>query len=327
MAFSETRGGCIRSTLLASLEVITMLRYGNCVKRITAVSTQKLQADAGESFLITGLYAAPESGNSYLTLKVDRKTVGCYRIAGKAGNHLDVIKEDKVHKNLMEYLTSVGINCSIPVAEGQSFTVSAAGTSPTVVVVYEIHDAGDIRADMPNGTESKEYLFMQYMASSGTVDSNETVELDTSLSPAEFPDFPCGKSVPSNNEIEMLGLVGCPCGQGTSASNKTYSTYVKMVKERETLFDEDRNGIPFFYAHGIFGGTNYYSDFSLIGPCVNVDMSTLMGSLGDPMLFRPSLIFRPGEELIMSMSFIQLASYTVAGSDIDLAAIMKVKVS
>jgi len=193
--------------------------------------------------------------------------------------------------------------------------------------VYDIYDGGEVRADMINGTDSKEYLFIQYMASSGTVDSTETLLLDTSLSPAEFPDFPCGRAVPANTEIEILGLVGCPVGQGTSESNKTYSTYVKLVKEREVLFDEDRNGIPFFWRSGIFGGTNYFADFSLIGPCVNVDLSTLTGSIGDPLLFEPALHFRSGEELLVYMSFIQLSTYTVAGSELDLAAIMKVKMT
>ncbi len=302
-----------------------MLKQGNCVKRITAVSTGSLEAKSGESFLIRCLYAVPDTGNTYLTLKVDRKTVGVYRIAGKAGNHLDVMHGDEIHKNLMEFLIRSEINCSIPVAEGQTFTVTTPGTSPVVVIVYDTYDAGDITAIMPNGTDSKEYLFMQYMVSAGTVDSTETLTLDTSLSPAEFPDFPCGKAVPANNTIEILGLVGCPVGSGTSAANKTYSTYVKLVKDRETLFDEDRNGIPFFWLHGIFGGTNYFSDFSLIGPCVNIDMSTLTGTLGDPLLFTPPLSFVSGEELLIYMSFIQLATYTVNGSDIDLAAIMKVK--
>jgi len=304
-----------------------MLKQGNCVKRFTDVATDSLQADTGESFLIKGLYVDPQTDNDYLTLKVDRKTVGVYRIYGKAGNHLDRIQLDHVHKNLMEFMVSVGINCFIPVAEGQTFTVSSSGTTPTVVIVYELYDAADVRSDMPNGTNSKEYMFMQYMSSSETIDSTETVTLDTSLSPAEFPDFPCGKAVPANTTIEILGLVGCPVGNGISETNKTYSTFVKMVKERETLFDEDRNGIPFFWHSGIFGGTNYYSDFSLIGPCVNVDMSTLTGSLGDPLIFTPALSFRSGEELIVSMSFIQQTAYTIAGSDIDLAAIMRVLVT
>lgn len=304
-----------------------MLKQGNCVKRFSAVSTDKLEAVAGRSFLIRGLYVTPQTDNSYLILKVDRKTVGVYRIYGRSGNHLDCIREDFVYKNLMEFMTGKGINCTIPVAEGQTFTVSAVGTSPVVVIVYDTYEAGDIRRDMSNGTDSKEYMFVQYMDTSETIDASEDVTLDTSLSPAEFPDFPCGKAVPANTTIEMLGLVGCPCGTGTSESNKTGSTYVKLVKERETLFDEDRNGIPFSFHTGVFGGASYFSDLSLIGPCVNVDMSTLGGSFGDPLIFEPSLIFNAGEELLMYMTFAKLATYDVPANSIDLAAILKLKVA
>lgn len=301
-----------------------MLRQGNCVKRFTAVGSDALEAHAGESFLIKRIYVKPETDNSYLILKVDRKTVGVYRIYGRAGNQLDVMQRDHVHRNLTEFLESKGVNCTIPVGEGQTFTVSAVGTSPDVVMVYERHDAGDIRADMPNGTDSKEYMFVQYMDTTETIDATEDVTLDVSLSPAEFPDFPCDKSVPANNKIEILGLVGCPCGAGTGEGNKTYSTFVKMIKEREVLFDEDRHGIPFFFATGVFGAVSYHADFSLIGPCVNLDTSTTKGTLGDPLMFDPPLVFMPGEELIISVSFIQLSTYTIPDNSIDLAAIMKV---
>jgi len=302
-----------------------MLKQGNCVKRFTAVSTDKLEANAGESFLIKALYVVPVSGNDYLTLKVDRKTVGVYRILGRSGNHLDRMQIDYVYKNLMEFLTSKDINCTIPVAEGQSFTVSTTGNTPVVVIVYDTYDAGDIRADMPNGTASKEYMFMQYMDYAATIAASSTVELNVSLSPAEFPDFPCGKAVPANTEIDILGLVGCPCGTGISASNVIGSSYVKLVKERETLFDEDRNGIPFFYQWGQFGETSYWSDFSLIGPCTSLDTSTYNVTLGDPLMFNPALNFKAGEELLVYMSFVLAGTRTLALNSIDLAAIMRVK--
>jgi len=308
-----------------------MLKQGNCIKRFTAVTTDKLEANAGESFLIRGLYVAPETDNLFLSLKVDRKTVGAYRIYGKSGNHLDRINLGYTHKNLMEFLTSKDINCMIPVAEGQSFTVSSVGTSPVVVIVYDTYDAGDIRADMFNGTDSKEYMFIQYMDTSATVDATETVELDTSLSPAEFPDFPCGKAVPANSEIEILGLVGSPSGDGDSAAAYIGTTYVKMVKEREILFDEDRQGIPFFYEPNETT-SNYSAGFTLIAPCVNVRPFTELASmvhdapLGDPLIFVPSLKFTSGEELLIYLSFVEVGVKTL-GDRVDLAAIMYVKMS
>lgn len=308
-----------------------MLSQGNCIKRFTAVSTDKLEANAGESFLIRGLYVAPETDNGYLTLKVNRKTVGVYRIYGRSGNHLDRMSNGYIHRNLMEFLQSRGVNCSIPVAEGQSFTLSSVGTSPVVVIVYDSYDAGDIRSDMVNGTDSKEYMFVQYMNSATSVVAESEVDLDVSLSPAEFPDFPCGKSVPANTEIEILGLVGCPCGEGFSSSAYIGSTYLKMVKEREVLFDEDRNGIPFFYQYES-KNPSYNAGFTLIGSCVSMrTYDSGMGltynvTLGNPLMFDPSLKFRSGEELLMSMSFIESGDRTL-GDLIDIAAILNVKLT
>lgn len=303
-----------------------MLKQGNCVKRFTAVSTDKLEANAGESFLIRGIYAIPVSGNDYLTLKVDRKTVGVYRILGRAGNHLDHQYADYVHKNLMEFLQSRGVNCSIPIAEGQSFAVSTSGSTPVVVIVYDTYDAGDIRSDMPNGTDAKEYMFVQYMDYATAISTACTILLNVSLSPAEFPDFPCGKSVPANNQIEILGLVGSPVGTGISDSAVIGSSYVKLVKEREVLFDEDRRGIPFHYQWGQFGGTTYWTKESLIGACCSLDVSTYNVTLGDPLMFDPPLVFASGEELLVYMSFLLEGTRTLAASSVDLAAIMKVTV-
>jgi len=309
-----------------------MLKQGNCVKRFTAVSTDTLEANAGESFLIRGLYVAPQADNDYLVLKVDRKTVGVYRIYGHSGNHLGVMNTGYLNKNLMEFLMSKGVNCSIPVAEGQSFTVSSVGTSPVVLIVYDTYDAGDIRADMVNGTDSKEYMFIQYMDTTATIDASEDVLLDTSLSPAEFPDFPCGKAVPANTEIQILGLAGCPCGDGFAAGTYIGSSFVKLVKERETLFDEDRNGIPFLYQWDALAGA-YLAAYSLIGsgtPFLVHDAGmglTYNITHGDPLMFEPALTFRSGEELLIYMSFILAGARTLPADTLDFAAIMSVKVS
>jgi len=309
-----------------------MLKQGNCVKRFTAVSTDVLSAKAGESLLIRAIYAAPETDNDYLILKTDRKTVGVYRIYGRSGNHLGIMNTGYINKNLMDFLTSKGINAMIPVAEGQSFSVSSVGTSPVVIIVYDIYDAGDITAAMPNGTDSKEYLFIQYMDTTDTVNASETILLDKSLSPAEYPDFPCGKAVPANTEIELLGMVGCPCGDGFDVGTYIGSSFVKLVKERETLFDEDRNGIPFLYQWDNLAGA-YLAAYSLIGSCTpflvhDAGMGlTYNVTFGDPLMFEPILKFGSGEELLIYMSFILAGTRTLPADTIDLAAIMNVKIS
>jgi len=170
------------------------------------------------------------------------------------------------------------------------------------------------------------------MDTTDTVNATETILLDESLSPAEFPDFPCGKAVPANTEISIIGLAGCPCGDGFAAGTYIGSSYVKLVKERETLFDEDRNGIPFLYQWDALAGA-YLANFSLIGSGTSfLVLDEGMGltynvTHGDPLIFEPVLTFKSGEELLIYMSFILAGARTLPADTIDFAAIMNVKVS
>lgn len=303
-----------------------MLKQANCIKRITASGGGDLQADAGESFLIKGIQANPSANDTFLTLRVDRKTVGVYRIGGDAGNHLSFYTEGNFKNNLMEFLTRKGINVTIPVAEGQVFNVSRYAEAGEVVLIYDIYDAGDMRADMPNGSDAKEYNFLQYMDSTEILTASGDIDIDTSLSPAEFPDFPAGKAVPARHTIEILGIAGSPVGDKTSGDNYFLSQYLKLVKDRETLFDEDRNGIPFFAKKPSDDEVQYRTTFSLIGDCVMSSTDQSKELHADPWLFEPALKFQAGEELIVSVTMALTGSHTLTASIQSLAAIMKVTV-
>ena len=259
-----------------------MLIQGNCVKRIVASGGGDLIVPAGKSYLVRSIQAEPSSNDNFLTLRVDRKTVGAYRIGGKSGNHLSFLTEGNFKRNIMEFLTKAGINCSIPVAEGQTFNVSRYAETGEVIIIYDQFSAGDIRADMPNGSDAKEYLFLQYLNNSATKAVSGDLLMDESNSPAEFPDFPAGAVVPARHKIEILGLAGHPTGHKTSGDNYILSSFVKMVKDRETLFDEDRAGIIFRAKKPSEDKTMYRIDFSMIGACV---MSSY--SQGDENFSRP----------------------------------------
>lgn len=303
-----------------------MLRQGNCVKENIADAVLTLQADPNESFLIKGIYVEPDSADDYHVLRVDRKTVGVYRVYGKTGNHLGLPTAGILYKNIMEFLTARGINVTIPVAEGQQFVITKGAAASHVIVVYDVYDAADIRADMPNGSEAKEFTFMQYMDASSYPSTEGDVELDLSLSPAEFPDFPCGKVVPSRHTIDILGLVGCPVGHATDGTHYIVTDYLKMVKDRETLFDEDRNGLVFRHRRPINFGPQYHPIITQIGPCVPIELDEGHIPLADPLIFDPALNFVSGEELLVYLSFTSVGDPTLTAATIDLAAILHVKV-
>jgi len=301
-----------------------MLIQGNCVKRITASGGGNLEVPSGKSYLVKRLYAEPSSNDTFLTLRVDRKTVGAYRIGGKSGNHLSFLTEGNIKRNLMEFLQKAGVNVTIPVAEGQTFNVSRYAETGEVVIVYDQYNAGDIRSDMPNGSDAKEYTFIQYLNNSATKAISGDLLMDESNSPAEFPDFPASAVVPARHKVDILGLAGHPTGHKTTGDNYILSTFVKMIKDRETLFDEDRAGIVFRAKKPSEDKTMYRIDFSLIGACVMSHYSQADEISADPLMFEPVLHFEAGEELLVYVTFELTGTDTLLADTVDLAAIMHV---
>ena len=303
-----------------------MLKRANCIKRAATTIAFALHADTGESFLIKSIICGSTPVTTDPTLRVDRKTVGFYRANAQGRNHLGFMDDTFIPMNLMDWLLSKGINMAIPVAEGQTFTIDR-GDDDTgdVVVIYDMYDAGDIRKDMVNGTDSKEYNFIQYMTAEEVLKAAINYELKVSLSPAEFPDFPCGKVVPAKTKIDILGVAGMPVCVG-DATNYTATTYLKLLKDREILFDEDRLGIPFFATADNTSGTFRKVDFSLIGDCVSIATGLSDPSYGVPLLFDPPLHFESGEELLVYLSCtIDAGAVEIPVADVRVAMILNVK--
>lgn len=302
-----------------------MLKQANSVKQLTASGGGTLEANSGESFLIRRIECIPSTNDTYLTLSVDRVTVGYYRVKGKSGNHLSTILAFYLKRNLMEYLDKAGVNVSIPVAEGQTFTVSRYAEAGNVIVIYDRYDAGDIKATDPNGSESTEFTFLQYAKVGTAPTATGLAQIDSALTPAEFPDFPCGAVVPAGHEIELIGIVGCPFVDGAGGPISFATRYLKLVKDREVLFDEDRNGIPFDGQDAAAVALAYESNFSLIGPCTEILLNTNAITNGDPLLFDPRIVFQSGEELLAYLDVVKTGAHTWTDNADDQAFILNVK--
>jgi len=314
-----------------------MLLQSNMVKRLTAAKGGDLEAKTGESLRVKRIECIPSAADDYLTISVDRVTLAFYRIQGKSGNQLGTLHENYLKGNIMEWLTAQGINVTIPVAEGQTLNIIRADEAGEVVVIYDRFSAGDVKETDPNGSASKVYTFMQYAVVSATPDADGTYHIDTALTPAEFPDFPCGKVVPALHTIELLGIAASPFHQGTAFNTAFESNYLKLVRNREVLFDTERNGIPFEGRHFESSSTLYQADFSLIGSGAEARLSEAymdaMGNpqkrdyttFGKPLMFDPPLKFSAGEELSVYLTVTKTgAAVWVAGVD-DLAYILRVR--
>lgn len=302
-----------------------MLLQSNMVKRITASGGGDLEAKTGESLRIKRIECIPSTNDTYLTLNVDRVTVGYYRVAGKSGNHLSTNLFAYLKANLMEFLANYGINVSIPIAEGQTFNVSRYAEAGNVIIIYDRYSDVDVKATEPNGSASSIFTFIQYAKIGSTPAASGDFHINTALTPAEFPDFPCGKVVPAKHTIELLGIVGCPFVQGIAGPHGLATQFLKLIKDREVLFDTDRNGIPFNGEDAAATAVAYQSNFSLIGPSTPTLLNTNAISNGPPLMFEPALKFEAGEELLAYLTLIEVNTSVWVDDTDDTAFILRVR--
>ncbi|RLF07880.1 MAG: hypothetical protein DRJ64_02170, partial [Thermoprotei archaeon] len=142
----------------------------------------------------------------------------------------------------------------------------------------------------------------------------------TTQNPAEFPDFPYGETVPSGHVISLIGIIGSDFGKTSdSASNKQITKYLKFVKGREVLFDEDRYGIPMFGSAPSSDGSNIGEGYSLIGNYSDVDRR-------EPFMFPTPLEFIAGEELnIYVTTDVTAGSANLSTDEVEIGLILRVR--
>ena len=301
-----------------------MLKQGNCVKLITASGGGDLEADTNESFLVKGIYVDPTDNDAYLTAKIDNVTVGYYRLVGKSGNHLGGISASTIAANLMEFLVSRGLPFSLPIAEGQKLNISRYAETGKVQILYDRYDAGDIRPDMPCGTAAKVYGFLQYLRESAVLTASGDMLLDTAITPSEFPDFPAGKDVPAKMTIKLHGIAGCPAADAASGDNLFYTSFLKLVREREVLCDEDRAGFLFQGNDQTAQTAQYVLGKSLIGSGAEYAEFNSFWANQAPLMFDPPMIFGSGEELNAYLTWVKVGTHTMPVNLADVALILEV---
>ena len=197
-------------------------------------------------------------------------------------------------ETLLKYLDRLGLWKGIPVAEGETLKITGvARSNAKQVLVYEIYDAGDMTPETENGSKSLTYMFLNYGNCGASINTNGDSLYTTSVSPAEFPSFPFGAVVPAKTEIELIGICASPFAPSENDdTNYIYTQFLKLVKDREVLFDEDRQGIIFDNRQlDLTARVNSIAQgFSLIGNKSEYD-------LNDPFMFTPPLKFVAGDEL------------------------------
>ena len=213
---------------------------------------------------------------------------------------------------ILQYLALKGFFKGYPIAEGESFKLSGAAQVGAIQVVeYEIHEPGDQTSDMENGSKATEYFFLQYGSTKEAINATAETIYDTPLTPPEFPNFPYDAVVPGKTAFTILGLLASnSMVVGAAVANYTYTNYLKLIYERETLFDDDKNGILHqgYVNPDIANLTAIGEGHGLFGSYSDIDTR-------EPFVFPAPLEYGPGDELGIYLATVQEAT----GADISTA--------
>ena len=289
------------------------------VKRLTAAGGGELVADPGQSLLVKDIFCVPSAADVFLTIRVDKVLCAYFRVNAYSGNHLAYPNKRKPNPTIIGFLAAKGLNPFIPVGEGQILNVIRGEDAGDVTLVYEVHDAGDITPTMPNGSESPEYLFINYCTNGIAITADGESLLDFILVPAEYPDFPIEKDVPARTRISIFGVVGSPVGfSGGTGANTGETSHLKFVRGRDTLHDEDRVGISFQGEDLGADGTSYIPVASEIGALTEERTE-------EPLWFPVPLVFESGEELNPYVTIKGILATGIPVDTLDVAFIERVE--
>lgn len=228
-----------------------------------------------------------------------------------------------VQKSILGLLTQLGLFKGFPVGEGETLLITGAKQSGAIQLVkYEIHDAGDFTPESENGSASKKYLFLNYGNTGANINKTGDSLFNTAQSPAEFPDFPYDKTVPAKFIVRLLGILASDFApKENDGTDYCYTDYLKLVKGRVTLFDEDKNGILLYSGISTaLGNIDMVGEGqSLIGNYSDVDMRL-------PLIFPTPLEFLEGEELNVYLTTTQGSSgKNIATDEHEIALIQEVE--
>jgi len=297
-----------------------MLREAGKIKNVIGNTQFELEAKANESFRVRNIYISGPAAE-YVTLRVDKVVVGYFRTGGGTlGNHLHFPLVDEENATLFSLLQAMGIFRPIPIPSGSVFTIESAHDSGSVVtVIYDEYDQSDVSPNEPNGPNAKEYDFINYGRYSTTLAAGENLYATQQTSNA-YPAFPWGKVVPSKHVMTLHGILFSDFGRDSSTGTNDQTTkFLKLVKNRKTLYDDDLNGFPFI-------GTSPGDDAVTIG-----QGSSMSGNYDDidqrlPLILPKPLVFEPGDDVdLFVFTVLNAGAVNIAAKDAEVGLIFTVK--
>jgi len=297
-----------------------MLKESGKIKNVLGNTQFTLEAKANESFRIRDIFIANPAAE-YATLRTNKTVVGYFRTGtGTLGNHLHYPIEDQEEATLLSKLIGMGLFHKIPVPSGSVFTIeNIHDAGSTVTVIYDEYDASDVSPAEINGENAKEYDLINYGRFSGTLAAGDNL-YETQQTSNAYPAFPFGKVVPSKHVMTLYGVLFSDFSRTSgTAANKCFTKFLKVVKNRKTLYDDDFNGFPYIGSALAADGTEIGEGISRAGNFDDIDLRL-------PLILDEPIVFNPGDDVDLYVNtIIALGVANIAAKDAEVGLIFNVK--
>lgn len=186
----------------------------------------------------------------------------------------------------------------IPIESGQIFTIPGVGANDRVLVIYDVYDAGDVKATEHNGTHGASHSWIQEVTYTGGAVWGTTVRFDTLLTPAQFLDFPIRANVPGGRRVTVEGIAGVPFMQAAAGAAVGRTRRVFWTRDRERILGEVGHG-HWFRGEGAGAADIWSALESTIGHD-DASVNDLVGTaqaIRESYAYTPPLAFKADEDV------------------------------
>jgi len=289
-------------------------------KLVEGGTSLTLTPNQGEAIRVKEIHIVhPDATSVFATIRVGRKDVWYLRCAPVARSHMGLIRRQAQNMGIMGYLAALGLNTIIPVATTETLTITVPTAWTWCKVLYEIYDAADVASTEPNGSESKDLIYLAYGTNKSAITGSDYATIDKMLNPVGFPDFPFAGVVPPGISLTLIGILFAEVEENyyPGAVNKYIRTaHLRLIQGLTFLFDEDRVGFRVLGAGSAAGSKNtvYLGGDSQL----TYHGETTIGR------FKPlpvPITFLPGEELNVQVNYTLDATAQLDADSLDIALV------
>lgn len=285
-------------------------------REITARNaTQLVVADeAGRGKVVTRISVAGAAAG-FATVQNARTTVGYFAIGPAYRNHLADPHDHAAGVNAFDTWRAWGWPAEIPVAEGDSLTITTDVTASLIKAEYREVDPGDISITAPFGRQSSTLPMILYGSNAAAITAAGYHQIDDSLMPVQLTQFPYEQLAEAGRRymLKGVGALDVEENEGGTAEPTWNTGHLRLTLDRESLFDPDAVGWATIGDGAVAGGTADFARGEGINqvPLAPTSHGQMVFALAEPLMIDGS------RELIVEQSIEETnAGWTAAAGDL-----------